>query len=500
MTRGAIAAGTAFALVSSMSDQAPGLRRGAIGLREVLFQSVASMAPAGSVGFSLILGAKYAGGALSLSVLIALLPCLSIALSLAEMARHMPSAGAFFTFPSRALHPAAGFLAAWAYIYICASSSGVLAVLLALQLRGALGLAPGLATWAISAAAVVLSLVAVWALSVRGVRSSAKAGTWVGLTETAVLCALALVLLYLHRGSASIEPFLPRSADVKGFEGWSGIIAGAVYATLAFQGFEAAAPLAEEARDPARTVPRAVILSCLFGAGVYLLTTYAATLALGGPAFSRFTVTDEGSHWLPLARSTWAPFGPLLSLAFLSSLLGGQNAAFNALTRTWFSMGRSGVLPAALARTHPIHGSPHVAAAVQLAVSLLVAGLAIPFGATAVVELNATASAALVIALYVLLNLSCIAFFLREQRKELRPWLHVAVPLLGIAGMVPAFFVSLGITSRWMPFVTPLSGPAALAGVLILAWMLLGVGVLGVVAWRRPAELARGGAALTGAP
>src|SRR5690606_39255922 len=66
---------------------------------------VAASAPAGAVAYSLILGARYAGKALALSVVLALLPCLSVAIALGQMARHLPSAGALFTFPARALHP-----------------------------------------------------------------------------------------------------------------------------------------------------------------------------------------------------------------------------------------------------------------------------------------------------------------------------------------------------------------------------------------------------------
>ena len=68
------------------------LSRGAIGLREVLFQSVTSMAPAGAVALSIAAGATYAGGALPLAVLLALVACLLVASSIGQLAKHLPSA------------------------------------------------------------------------------------------------------------------------------------------------------------------------------------------------------------------------------------------------------------------------------------------------------------------------------------------------------------------------------------------------------------------------
>jgi amino acid transporter len=79
----------------------PGLARSAIGLREVLFQSITHMAPAAAVAFSIIVGAPFAGGALPLGVLPALVACLFVASSIGQLAKHLPSAGGFATYTSR---------------------------------------------------------------------------------------------------------------------------------------------------------------------------------------------------------------------------------------------------------------------------------------------------------------------------------------------------------------------------------------------------------------
>ena len=95
-----------------------GLRREAIGLREVFFQSVTHMAPAAAVAFSIIVGANFASGALPLSVLFALVGCLLVAISIGQLAKHLPSAGGFYTYTARGIHPSIGFLVAWGYAFV----------------------------------------------------------------------------------------------------------------------------------------------------------------------------------------------------------------------------------------------------------------------------------------------------------------------------------------------------------------------------------------------
>src|SRR5262245_36317172 len=102
-------------MAETRTSHGHGLARSAIGLREVLFQSITHMAPAAAVAFSIIVGAPFAGGSLPLGVLLALIACLFVASSIGQLAKHLPSAGGFATYTSRGLHPAVGFMVAWLY-------------------------------------------------------------------------------------------------------------------------------------------------------------------------------------------------------------------------------------------------------------------------------------------------------------------------------------------------------------------------------------------------
>src|ERR1700744_3508473 len=90
-----------------------GLRKNAIGLREVLFQSITDMAPGAAVAASIPAGAFFAGGALPLAVLFALIACLFTAWSIGQLAKELPSSGSLATYAARGLHPWLGFLVAW---------------------------------------------------------------------------------------------------------------------------------------------------------------------------------------------------------------------------------------------------------------------------------------------------------------------------------------------------------------------------------------------------
>src|SRR5438552_6409600 len=79
------------------------LERNAVGLAPTLFQSITHMAPAAAVAFSIIVGVPYAGGSIPLAVLLALVACLLVAISIGQLARHLPSAGGLYTFSSRGL-------------------------------------------------------------------------------------------------------------------------------------------------------------------------------------------------------------------------------------------------------------------------------------------------------------------------------------------------------------------------------------------------------------
>jgi amino acid transporter len=478
----------------SARPSSPGntLAREAIGLREVFFQSVTHMAPGAAVAFSIIVGANFAAGALPLSVLLALVGCLLVAISIGQLAKHLPSAGGFYTYTARGLHPAIGFLVAWGYAFVEPLIAPALYLVFGNVVAATLEAEFGwkFSTWwwiaAIAAALVV------FALGYFGIQISARVGTLLGLFEIAVFALLAVWLIVKAGDRNTLLVFGTKYATAEGFNGVSGAIAGSVYTILAFIGFEAAAPLAEEAVDPKRTIGKAVIYSCV-GIGLfYVLTTYAATVFFGPDRFGGFAASANGNPWDGLARTAWGAGWVLVFLAIANSAIANSNAGSNAATRTWFSMGRIKLLPSILQSTHPRYRSPYVAVWAQLVVGI---GVALWLGAqynspfTGFAILG-TIIGAVVIGIYMLVNLACLFYYWREQRSEFSVLKHAIVPILGILAFLPAFMVAIGVGGSIFDFVGALPYPFNVVGPVVGIWYVIGIAYLAYLYAKAPQRVA----------
>lgn len=469
-----------------MGDHAStGLAREAIGLREVLFQSITHMAPAAAVAFSIPGGIAFAGGATPLAVLIAIVACLLVAISIGQLAKQLPSAGSFYTYAAQGLHPSVGFMIAWVYAFI----EPLVAPLLYLNLGFAAAdffhrevhwSADLWWPWVLVGAGIV------FLLGYRGIRVSAEAGTLLGLFEIGVFVALALWLIF-RADHNTLSVFTTKFANNPDFKGFSGVFAASVFTVLAFIGFEAAAPLAEEARDPRRTIGRAVVLSCLLIGLYYVLTTYAAAVFVGPARFLKF---PAGVGWENLGRAVWGGAWVFVFIAIVNSTIANSNAGSNAATRTWFAMGRVRLLPRMLADVHPRYRSPHVAVWLQLVVGLLVAfWLGFQYDPITAFFLVATIIVVLFVPIYILVNLSCLAYYWRRRRSEFNPFLHGVIPILGVVAFVPAFLAGAGIKVPGLRFIAPLTYPLSRAGLVAGIWVVLGLVYLVWLYRRDPARV-----------
>ena len=429
------------------------------------------MAPGAAIAASIPAGAAFAGGSLPLSVVFALVACLFCAWSIGLLAREMPSAGSLATYAARGLHPSLGFLTAWAYALV-----GLLIpplVLLQLGFTTAATLNsefhgyPASLWWPWSLAGALIVMVA----GFYGIRTSTRLGTVLGLFEIAVFVVLA-VFLIVHAGSHNTLSVFSTKYTPSGFRGISGVIGGSVYTILAFGGFEGAAPLGEEARNPRRTVQRAVLLATLLIGALYVLTTYAVDVAFGPKGFTAFAAETGHASWEGLARSLYGLFWFFVFLAIVNSTIANANAGVNVSSRTAYAMGRIGAFPRLLAQVHPRHHSPVAAILLGTVVTVGVTlGLGLGYGPTEAFFMVGTGLVIILAAIYILMNAACIGYFARQGR--LNPVLHVIIPLLGIVTFVPAWLTSAGI--KVFSFVVPLAPPVSYMGPAVGVWMILGV-------------------------
>jgi amino acid transporter len=467
------------------------LERNAVGLMDVLFQSITSMAPGAAIAASIPLGAAFASGALPLSVSIAFIGMLFTAWSIGQLAKHIPAAGSVATYNAVGLAPWVGFLVGWAY----AAVEVLIVPLVMLQLGYTVASEwnaeqssfPTGLWWVFMTAGILLVCLLVY----RGVRTSTRVGVVLGFVEIIVFLALAVVLVVKAGNHNTLAVFTTHYANAEGYTGMTGVIAGAVGALLAFSGFEAAAPLAEETKDPRRNVPRAVMLSTLIIGALYIFTTYAATVAYGPAKFSGFAASANGVPWDGLARAVSMVFWALVLFAIINSTLANANAGANVFTRTAYAFGRIGVFPRALADLHPRFKSPRVGILVELILGLAL-GLSLGFKYTPQVAFGiiGTALVVIVVPVYIASNIACVGYFARH-RKEEQHWLsHIVAPIVGALLLVPGFFSVAGITGiPGLSFIAALTAPYSYAPYVMAAWLVLGIVLLFWLRARRPGAI-----------
>jgi amino acid transporter len=459
------------------SGERTSLAKHVVGLPGVLFQSVTFMAPGGAVATSLAVGAIYAGGALPLSVLLTLIAAVLVALSMAQLARHLPSAGSIYTYPSQGLHPTIGFLVGWGYAMITGLVGPIVNLLIGYFVGTILNEEFGWDFRACWIGFMLTAMVLTALIGYRGVRLSTWFGVVLGAFEMLVFIALSIWLIaHAAPGGNTLEVFTLKYATVKGYHGLSGVVAAGVFVMLAFVGFEAAGPLAEEAREPRRNVPRAVVLSCVVVGIFYLFTTYAAAAFVGVGHFASYGGLDGGSPWIGFARKMWGLGWVVVFVAVINSFFANGNSALVASTRTWYALGRIRVFPSAFERTHKRYASPVVGIVVQsLATVAIALPLAIEYGVTDAFSLLATILSAVMICIYIVINISSFGYYFRRQRAEFNWFVHFVIPLVSSLILIPVLFAALGVGSSIFKFVSPLPYPINVAGPVVLAWFFIGI-------------------------
>jgi amino acid transporter len=454
---------------TSSSGQAT-LRRNAIGLPGVLFQSITTMAPASAVAFSLGAAIPFAGGALPLAVLIALVVCSLIALNIGALARYLPSAGGFFTYVSRGLGVQAGWMTGWLF-----SLTYLLIVPLQLLVLGPVAdgfvnqyfhLSFGPNGWAVWA---MIFAVIVFGLTYFGIKISADAGVILGAIEIGVFVLLSIWLIVTAGSSNTAATFNPASSLESGsvLGSWQGILHGMIFAFLAFAGFESSAPLAEEALHPRRTVPRAIILAAVSIGVFYVFCSYAGVVGWGIAKIN--TYPSDTNPWGTLANRVWGGFAFIAILAILNSALANANAGVNAASRVIYAMSRARTYPRSLAHISHRFRTPDIAIIFTMIVGVvLTLWPGFVYGTLTAFALLGTIITILILIVYMAACLAVPFFYLREHRDSFNVARHIILPV------IPFIVLIFPILAQFIPApAAPLNLAGPLCAAWCLAWLLL---------------------------
>lgn len=341
---------------STVSGAAP-LRQAGLRLPDVIAQSVGFIGPvfSSALVLPLIVGAGLygAGVATPVVIILAAVGMAAIGWIIAEYAKRIHAAGALYDYVSDGFGDRAGFVGGWLYYAATMMLATAIVVLIGGITSDFLK-----STWNIGIPYWILDLVyAALMLTVIyvGVQISVRVQL-ILVSISAVVIGAFFIYIVIKGGTGgnSVTPFKPSSSA----DGWKGIFFGFIYAILLFTGFETAANLGEETREPARSIPRAIIMSVIVVGAFYLLAAYAQDIGFGlnakswasspAPLFQLAAPGSFGNSWF---------VDVVQILVILDIAAVGLGCAVSTV-RGVYAMARDGRIPSGLSRVSRRFGTP----------------------------------------------------------------------------------------------------------------------------------------------
>jgi amino acid transporter len=409
-----------------MSDAPPriGLARGALKVPELVANNIAEIAPAiaSIFVFAAIVGASGVGT--PFVVLIAAIGFACHVNSTAEFSRVAPSAGFYATYCARAFGARTGATIAGGYLLAMFVFYSAVFFQIGVWVSTVVQ-----RTWHVELkwwiAAVVLEAL-VTALLVRGVKVSVLTAVSLFAIEATLLfvCAIAmLVTSWRHIDGAGFDP-----ANIT--NGSSGFGLGFVLAIFLFLGASGSSPLAEEAANPRRALPKAIWAATGAAFFIYLFMSWSMVVGLHGDV-KRLTGAE-----FPFLSATVAAASPLQYLLYFAGFTSAIGVLFgtgNAGSRVLFNVARDGLLPNSVTRVLPNWRTPWVAIVVPIALAMIGTLILGPLvGAGNAFNYTATLATDLFMVVFIVTNLATIPYFWRVHRDEFSWLRHLLVPLLGV--------------------------------------------------------------------
>lgn len=325
-----------------------GLRREALSPMETLAQSVSTIAPTTTPAATIPLVSALAGNGTWLAYVLATAAILLVALCISKFARYSSSPGSLYTYTTKILPLPLAATAAWSLLlaYICTGASviGGFYHYGRLLVRDATGHTVSVMVLTILVTAV--SACIAW----RDVKISARLMLWIEAVSVSLILLVVLLVLVKTGFRIDVEQF-----RLRGMSG-SGLRLGLVLALFSFVGFESATTLGAEARNPLKTIPRAVIQSALLAGAIFTLCAYTEVLGV------RSAGQDLGTSAAPmrvLAAVGGIPmFGVLIDIGALISMFAGTLACLTAAARVLLLMSHNGLAHGGLKATHQRNETP----------------------------------------------------------------------------------------------------------------------------------------------
>lgn len=356
-------------------------------------------------------------GTLATAYTVTTIAMLFSALSYGKLARLYPRAGSAYTYARQAIDSRIGFLVGWAVLLDYFFLPMVVWLIGTAYLTDQF---PGVPGWLFLVGFIVLTT----ALNIIGIKVATRVN--IALIAFQLLVLVFFVVLSLGEtlgGSGSgitAAPFWNSESTI------SAVSAGAALTAYSFIGFDAVSTFAEEAVDPRRTVPRAIVLTAVLAGVIFVAVAYVVQLVHPGGVFD-----DAASAPLDIAKQIGGAF---FGAVFLATVIVAQFTAGIPIqaagARLMYAMGRDNVLPRrAFASVHPRFHTPVFNLLLTGAVGLVALTLTVS-SSTSFINFGAFTAFAFV-------NISVIAQYLRDRNETPRNALSwVLQPLIGLAVIV----------------------------------------------------------------
>jgi len=422
---------------------APQLAR-AIGPVQLTLYALGSMLGSGIYG---LVGkaAGIVGNAVWLSFVSALFAAMLTALAYASLGSRYPRAGGAAYVAERAFGlPILSFVVGLALVCSGLASVATQSRVFALSLAQALGVEQ------IPIEALVIGFLLLMAgIVFRGIRES----MWVNVTSTIIEATGLLIVIAVgisYWGSVDYFELPPEEAD-------AGtallILQGSILTFFAFIGFEDTYNVAEEVKNPERSLPIAVISAMLIATVLYI------AVAISAVSVVPYQQLAEAPAPLAAVMEHAAPEFPSLILTIITMFAVGNTALLNYITasRMLYGMSNQGLLPTVVGRVHASRQTPHVAVLILLLIL-------VPLSLSGTIAQLATATVLLLMFVFAVVNASLFVLKRRPGEPPGQFEVPAFVPLLGAILCV----VLLGIRMASGDSTAPLIAGAMIASILLI--------------------------------
>jgi amino acid transporter len=357
------------------------------------------------------------GGMVALAYVIGMVAMMFTALSYAQMVRAFPMAGSVYSYTGRGIAPPVGFLAGWVILLDYVLVPGLLYLVAAVAMHS---LVPGLPVWLWLTGFVLFNTV----VNYLGIQMTAR------VNRVMLFAELVILVIFLVVGIASIDHFswTPLyNADT--FE-WPVVFGAVSIAVLSFLGFDGISMLAEESREEARQIGRAMVGALLLAGTLFVVQTWVAALLVPDAPSLLANGDPEGTAFYDAARVAGGAWLANLTALATAIAWGFANSlvAQAATSRLLYAMARDRQMPSFLARINPRRRVPANATLLVAAVSLAL-GLYMATRDDGISLLSTLVNFGAMTA-FLALHVAVVVHYVVRHRS--RDWLrHLVVPVIG---------------------------------------------------------------------